>query len=86
MEKVFKGWVLVDPAGEICSGCAVTKRAMLDSPIKSTTHEQVWQSDSGKWSGEIKMIVPRTFRDVWLSHYRKGYRFVRGRATVTTEV
>ena len=88
MNRTEEGWVLVDPAGEICSGCASTKRAMLDSPIKSTIHKQVWKKEagnSGNWSGELKLIVPRTFRDVWPQHYRRGYRFVRGRATITTE-
>ena len=88
MEKVIKGWVIVDSAGKIYSGIASTKKVMLDSAIKSMIKKQVWKKEagnSGNWSGELTMVVPRTFRDVWPKHYRMGYRFVRAQATITTE-
>ena len=81
MEKVYKGWVIVDPAGEIVTTCALTKRAILDSPVKSI--KQVWEFKSGSWSGELRL--PRIFRDVWRKKYRRGFRFVRCQVTITTE-
>ena len=86
MKKYSAGWALVTPAGEIHS-FSVTKRGFLNSPINSRIHKQVWKKEAtekGGWSGELKMIVPRVFRDVWPGFYRKGWRFVRAQETIIT--
>ena len=80
------GWALVAPDGEIW-GFAPTKRVYLDTLIKSTEYKQVWNRDViGKnilhWSGELKLVVPRTFREVWPSYYRRGFRFARARQSI----
>ncbi len=86
MGREINGWAVVAPNGEIC-GFALTKRAYLNMSIKSKVHKQVWKrealgKDTVNWSGELKLIVPRTFREVWPAYYKKGFRFVRARETV----
>ena len=80
------GWAVVAPGGKIY-GFAPTKRAYLDLRIKSKVHKQVWKGEAlgkstGNWSGELKLVVPRTFREVWPSYYRKGFRFIRARQSI----
>lgn len=86
MKKFSAGWALVAPDGEIYSFC-VTKRGFLNSLINSKTYKQVWKKEAtekGGWSGELKIIIPQVFRDVWPRFYRRGWRFVRAQETIIT--
>ena len=78
------GWALVTPDGEIW-GFAPTKRAYLNMPIKPTSDEKAWVrvapgKNEATWSYERTAL--HTFREVWPSYYRKGFRFVRARETI----
>ena len=77
------GWALVAPDGEIW-GFAPTKRDYLDALMKSKVHKQAWVRELlGKkvtWRYERATLC--TFREVWPSYYRRGFRFVRARETI----